>query len=476
MATLQIQQGDTLSGIAQAQGTTVDALLQANPQIQDPNLIVAGEDLNLPQMQSPTSGLQDVVEPAPEEINPAEGQSQLISGQPQRDVLADKLLETTSTELEQTISKDLATRKDTVLKEIELLNQNISERQTLLGDEISNFESRNEVLNKQRELQNIQAKEDALKRVQREMNDAYIAYQSNLKNAGGRTTRVFNARANEVKEQYNAQIVALSSKAALLQDDLERADRLVQQGFENIIADREDRINNINFLLQMDKEDKISLSTEERQLASEQRALLLQANERQQNEKDAIRQLMLDDVVSAVWGRAGVNMNMPLDEIMTKLQPYIAQEQTRRFNAIHGGGTVDTSSGTYGVDDFKGAGILVEVADGVWDYNVDALDAFYSNAGISSSDRNKIYNAVIEAKNNLNSQSGNIEDVINEAEGFSYNIFGPTSVDTLRRRQQISEDIRTTEINPDFQFNLDIAGQTPATGGQTTADILFGEE
>lgn len=53
MATITIQKGQTLSGIAKQQGTTVDALLKANPSIKNPNLIYAGSSLNLP--GAPTS-------------------------------------------------------------------------------------------------------------------------------------------------------------------------------------------------------------------------------------------------------------------------------------------------------------------------------------------------------------------------------------------------------------------------------------
>ena len=45
---IQIRPGDTLSGIAARLGTTVSALLAANPQIRNPNLIYAGQTLNLP--------------------------------------------------------------------------------------------------------------------------------------------------------------------------------------------------------------------------------------------------------------------------------------------------------------------------------------------------------------------------------------------------------------------------------------------
>jgi len=44
----QIASGDTLAAIAKKQGTTVEALMAANPNIKDPNKIAAGMKLNLP--------------------------------------------------------------------------------------------------------------------------------------------------------------------------------------------------------------------------------------------------------------------------------------------------------------------------------------------------------------------------------------------------------------------------------------------
>jgi LysM repeat protein len=54
MATITIQKGQTLSGIAKQQGTTIDALLKANPSIKNPNLIYAGSALSLPEAPKPT--------------------------------------------------------------------------------------------------------------------------------------------------------------------------------------------------------------------------------------------------------------------------------------------------------------------------------------------------------------------------------------------------------------------------------------
>lgn len=53
----RIQSGDTLSGIARRYGTSVGALMKANPQIKDANLIYAGKSLNIP-------GSKDSFEPS----------------------------------------------------------------------------------------------------------------------------------------------------------------------------------------------------------------------------------------------------------------------------------------------------------------------------------------------------------------------------------------------------------------------------
>lgn len=46
--TYTVKKGDTLSAIAKRYGTTVDALLQANPSITNPNLIKVGQVINIP--------------------------------------------------------------------------------------------------------------------------------------------------------------------------------------------------------------------------------------------------------------------------------------------------------------------------------------------------------------------------------------------------------------------------------------------
>ena len=56
-----IAQGDTLSQIAQTNNTSVEALMAANPQITDPNMIIAGESINIPQVSAGGTALSDSV-------------------------------------------------------------------------------------------------------------------------------------------------------------------------------------------------------------------------------------------------------------------------------------------------------------------------------------------------------------------------------------------------------------------------------
>lgn len=48
MTNIGIKSGDTLSALAQQHGTSVDALVKANPKIKNPDLILAGDTLNIP--------------------------------------------------------------------------------------------------------------------------------------------------------------------------------------------------------------------------------------------------------------------------------------------------------------------------------------------------------------------------------------------------------------------------------------------
>lgn len=70
--TYTVQSGDSMSGIAQKFGVSLNALLQANPQISDPNVIYAGQVLTIPTQGEGTATPQ---EPAQKEYTVQKGDS-----------------------------------------------------------------------------------------------------------------------------------------------------------------------------------------------------------------------------------------------------------------------------------------------------------------------------------------------------------------------------------------------------------------
>src|SRR3546814_2583646 len=56
-----VRSGDTMSGIAASHGVPLSALINANPQVGNPNLIYPGQQLNLPRSEEHTSELQSLM-------------------------------------------------------------------------------------------------------------------------------------------------------------------------------------------------------------------------------------------------------------------------------------------------------------------------------------------------------------------------------------------------------------------------------
>jgi len=68
--TTTVQSGDTLSQIAKDNNTTVEAIMKANPGIADPNVISAGQTLNIPGATSNQSFLSRMISGTPGQQNP----------------------------------------------------------------------------------------------------------------------------------------------------------------------------------------------------------------------------------------------------------------------------------------------------------------------------------------------------------------------------------------------------------------------
>lgn len=362
--------------------------------------------VSTPAGQAPvnTTGLADVTQSIDENIPIAEGTEQLIDGTVVPD-LGQEIVSNATSQIQKTIGLNLQKQKESLQTEIEALQQSVSESQALLEGELKEDFNRNALHKKLQEQEGIKQKEAALNDILNQMNDKQLAFTNGKRVLIGEssTMKLLRGKQGLLQDKFNAEMAWLTGKAAIVEGNLDRATDAVNLYFDNAVADRTDRINNLATLFELDKTDLINLSSEEKQVAKDQMALLGDINTRQEQERDAIRTLMLDEVVASVWDKAGVDMTMPLDEILTKIQPFVAAEQGRRFDAIHGDASVSTSSGQFGRTDFENAGVLAQnVTTGAWEINVSALDNFFTIRGISNKDKNAIVNAANLIADNLN--------------------------------------------------------------------------
>jgi LysM repeat protein len=77
-----IKSGETLSGIARQQGITLDALLAANPEIQDPGRIQVGQVIVIPSPAAPDSESGEPEVPQPPSTESSEGRGEQIQSAP----------------------------------------------------------------------------------------------------------------------------------------------------------------------------------------------------------------------------------------------------------------------------------------------------------------------------------------------------------------------------------------------------------
>ncbi len=190
MATITIQKGQTLSGIAKQQGTTIDALLKANPTIKNPNLIYAGSSLNLPEAPKPT-----VVAPG-------------ASGSPQGAPL--------------TPSTPVATRVDQISS---AGTPSVPAKSTLYGTEVPSSTS---LLQKYRSDLGL---DTALKSIQ----DSQTSYLDTLKNLPKKSDLYKTERTNRGIDQMQTNLQSLDDRLATMENALNDSekdirDRIIKSG------------------------------------------------------------------------------------------------------------------------------------------------------------------------------------------------------------------------------------------------------
>jgi len=213
MAIITIQKGQTLSGIAKQQGTTVEALLKANPSIKNPNLIYAGSALSLPEVPKPTvvapgaSGSAPVAPVTPS--TPVTTRVDQISSPGASPVPAKSTLYgaevPSSTSLLQQYRSSLGL--DTALKSIQ-------DSQTSYLDTLKNLPKKTDLYKTERtnrgidEMQtNLQSLDDRLATMENAINDSEKDIRDRTINSGGivtesQTQRLVASEKNPLIEEY----------------------------------------------------------------------------------------------------------------------------------------------------------------------------------------------------------------------------------------------------------------------------------
>lgn len=125
-----------------------------------------------------------------------------------------------------------------------------------------------------------------------------------------------------LNRQAASTITALSSQAAVVQNQLQFAQNLVSQYYTAAQQDRRDEITRYQTLYQMANDNLIELKADEKTAIDRQISLLSDINARQMAEKDKIIGLMMSN--PDAWAKANVNLEMPYAEIAQKLAPFMA--------------------------------------------------------------------------------------------------------------------------------------------------------
>jgi len=219
-----------------------------------------------------------------------------------------------------------------------------------------------------------------------EMNDERLAFENGKRALIGEssTMKLLRGKQGLLEDKFNAKMTWLAGKAQIAQGNLDRADKIVAQYFDNAIADREERISNLETLFTLSNNKLIKLTDEEKSLAKEQMALLADMNQRQQDEKNAIRELMIDPTTAVAWDKAGVDMSMPLDEILQKITPFISQAEKARLyakNNVSGGTTHNGFTNSKAEDEARGnlIGLLQEYRTNNNDQTIEIGNADFYN-------------------------------------------------------------------------------------------------
>lgn len=350
MATLQIKSGDTLSGLAAQNKTTVQELLKLNPNITNPDLIQAGASLNIPSV--------NITDFTPEQREAFNRANALGSGVNVTD--NSQALAPASPEVTPTRTPTVSTPTPTAPTVFEQANTSLSaEVERLRGQLDTTLAKQKEDIDKRLETARAEqeriVKEDVqpltqpfredLEKLERErlfINENFQANQQLVGELEGLLTEgnqlieqmkgvtglagIRNPRINQAIEGVNARAGVIQAVMSARNGQIAQAENMIDRSVKVITADRQDQLAYYDTLLSLENQKIVSLEKDQKNLITEQTNLIKGDLQRVESTVDYIKNLMVSPQTAQFVANAGVTLNDSVDEINTKL----AEESKRR--------------------------------------------------------------------------------------------------------------------------------------------------
>jgi len=281
--------------------------------------------------QNQDTGLSNAVTPELDDINVEEGESSILpnGGQSTLSQTADSLFSRELSGFERWLIDSQERREQE--NERQLALQKTQTEASLLDykDAQNPEESKLELFKRLREEEGIVKQEKAIQDIMSQIRDRQELLKQEKAGLSGRgaTMKFIRGTQANLEEKANADITSLTSAGKLLQDNLNSATKLVENYYNLTIQDRDDEIARRKFLYELDNDNYLKLTDEQKELNNNRISILTDLNSRQENEKGAITQLMLQNPTA--WQKAAgvLDLTASFDDIAKQLLPFMSAEE-----------------------------------------------------------------------------------------------------------------------------------------------------
>lgn len=311
-----IKSGDTLSQIAKAHNTTVEALVKAN-QIADPNKIIAGNVLRLPEIQQTTgvdisaseitTGIPEIPQAIPE-IKPDTNANAILAYTTSEQL---KIAEERK-KLQETAQKMLGTT-DLLTAYQNRPTIDLATTRTKQLESTGATALREEVAQQNLKVAEIKGKRDRLDIMEQNEIDA-LTKAGITRGAIDRETTVIQRKYASQKAKLSADLNAEASMLAAMQGNYTMAKEAADQAVEDYVFDYQQKVDTFNNVLNT-YSDLIS------DLNQEEKEILKTAATEAQKELEEIKQEKKDVMsLRLQYPNAGISINDTLEQATAKAE------------------------------------------------------------------------------------------------------------------------------------------------------------